>query len=236
MKDFTTPVICLLLVILTSICLQAQDTFSQKGIASFYSDKFEGKATASGEKYRAGRMTAAHRSLPFGTVVKVINLQNGKSVEVKINDRGPFVEGRIIDLSRAAAEELGIINQGLAEVRLEVIDAVAGKESSYNLGKPSRAQDTDLAEWFEIDVKGVIPRGWGVQIGTFGESDNLIRMISEMKGSFSKKIVVQTSQFSDRKIYKIIVGVYPSRKKAEVALNRLRDTFPDCFIVHLQGS
>src|SRR5882724_6177449 len=79
---------------------------TQTGKASFYSDSFEGSPTASGEKYRASKMTAAHKSLPFGTVVKVTNLANNESVKVTINDRGPFVEGRVIDVSRAAAEKL----------------------------------------------------------------------------------------------------------------------------------
>ena len=79
----------------------------QSGKASFYADKFEGTTTASGEKYRHNRLTAAHKTLPFGTKVRVTNLANSKTVEVVINDRGPYVEGRIIDLSRGAAEELG---------------------------------------------------------------------------------------------------------------------------------
>ena len=75
----------------------------QTGKASYYADKYEGRLTASGEKYKHNKMTAAHKSLPFGTVVKVTNTSNEKSVEVKINDRGPYVEGRIIDLSKSAA-------------------------------------------------------------------------------------------------------------------------------------
>src|SRR5690606_24032857 len=99
------------------------------GKASFYADKFEGRPTASGQKYRHNKLTAAHKTLPFGTKVKVTNTQNDKSVEVVINDRGPWVEGRIIDVSRSAAEALGFVNYGLADVRLEVIDPGDGKSS-----------------------------------------------------------------------------------------------------------
>jgi len=81
----------------------------QKGTASFYADKFERKQTASGEKYKHKKLTAAHKSLPFGTIVKVTNLENQETVEVRINDRGPFVAGRVIDLSRAAAEQLKLL-------------------------------------------------------------------------------------------------------------------------------
>ncbi len=89
-----------------------------KGLASFYADSFEGKLTASGEPYRATKLTAAHRSLPFGTKVLVERLDNGRSVVVTINDRGPFVEGRIIDLSRSAAKELKMRSSGTVKVRI----------------------------------------------------------------------------------------------------------------------
>ncbi len=94
---------------------------TETGTASYYNDKFEGKQTASGEIYKASKMTAAHKTLAFGTQVKVTNLSNDRSVVVTVNDRGPFVEGRIIDLSRAAATKLGYIEQGVAEVKVEPV-------------------------------------------------------------------------------------------------------------------
>jgi rare lipoprotein A len=93
----------------------------QTGQASWYGRAFAGKPTASGEIFNHELLTAAHRSLPLGTKVRVTNVANGKSVEVKVNDRGPYADGRIIDLSRAAARALGMIEDGLAEVRLETI-------------------------------------------------------------------------------------------------------------------
>lgn len=92
------------------------------GSASYYASKFEGRPTASGERYRAGELTAAHRSLPFGSKVRVTNPATGRSVTVRINDRGPFTAGRVIDVSRAAAEELGLIARGHAPVELAVIE------------------------------------------------------------------------------------------------------------------
>lgn len=91
------------------------------GIASYYAHKFHGRTTASGEEYDMYDLTAAHPNLPFGTVVKVTNLENGKSVKVRINDRGPFVEGRIIDLSYKAAQKIDMIEKGLVEVSVEII-------------------------------------------------------------------------------------------------------------------
>jgi len=92
----------------------------EEGLASWYGPGFYGKKTASGERFRIYKRTAAHRTLPFDTKVKVTNLRNGRSVMVRINDRGPFVEGRIIDLSRAAARALGMLRDGVVEVRIEV--------------------------------------------------------------------------------------------------------------------
>ncbi len=94
----------------------------QEGLASWYGGKFHGRLTSSGEVFDTNEKTAAHKSLPFGTIVKVVNLENGRFTVVKINDRGPFVEGRIIDLSRAAAEEIGMLALGVARVSIEVLD------------------------------------------------------------------------------------------------------------------
>jgi len=94
--------------------------FYQRGIASFYGKDFHGKPTASGEIYDMNGMTAAHRTLPFRTILEVKNLENGRKTLVEVNDRGPFVAGRIIDLSAGAARELGLLSSGTAQVELRV--------------------------------------------------------------------------------------------------------------------
>ncbi|GBL53483.1 rare lipoprotein A [Pseudomonas citronellolis] len=96
--------------------------YRAEGTASYYGRAHHGKKTASGERFDQHALTAAHRSLPFGTRLKVTNLDNGRSVVVRVNDRGPFGRGRIIDLSRAAAERLNMLRSGTAPVRLEAID------------------------------------------------------------------------------------------------------------------
>lgn len=105
------------------------------GIASWYGDPYHGRKTASGEVYDMNRPTAAHRSMPFGTWVEVTNLNNAKRVSVRITDRGPFVEGRIIDLSRAAAQQIEMIGPGTARVRVKVVRAPVVKNES---AKPHR--------------------------------------------------------------------------------------------------
>lgn len=92
------------------------------GKASWYGDRFEGRKTASGEPFRMREFTAAHRTLPFGTVVRVVEEETRKKVVVRINDRGPFTKGRVIDLSKAAAEDLGMIRAGVVSVYLEILE------------------------------------------------------------------------------------------------------------------
>lgn len=100
---------------------QAEAGHELEGYASWYAGKFQGRTTASGEVFNTNELTAAHKTLPFGTVVEVTHLANGRTVSVRINDRGPFVTGRVIDLSRAAAEEIAMTGEGVARVRLRVV-------------------------------------------------------------------------------------------------------------------
>lgn len=101
---------------------KAPPAYDQKGVASWYGRAHKGRETASGERFDDKALTAAHRSLPFGTRVRVTNLDNGRSVDVRINDRGPTVKGRLIDLSSKAASALGIKDDGVADVGLEILD------------------------------------------------------------------------------------------------------------------
>jgi len=97
------------------------ENYPQYGKASWYGGKFHGRKTANGERFNKHSFTAAHKKLPFGTIIRVTNLRNGKNVYVRINDRGPFIMGRIVDISRAAAEAIGFKKRGVARVRVEVI-------------------------------------------------------------------------------------------------------------------
>lgn len=103
-------------------------SFSQVGVASYYAAKFENHKTADGERFKADGLTAAHRTLPLGTMVRVTNLDSHRSVVVRINDRGPYSRKRIIDLSPAAAKALGIRDQGLMHVKIEALDQQAATQ------------------------------------------------------------------------------------------------------------
>jgi rare lipoprotein A len=201
----------------------------QTGKASYYADKFEGQPTASGEKYKHNKLTAAHKTLPFGTKVRVTNLSNNTTVEVTINDRGPYVEDRVIDLSKSAAEKLGFITQGLAEVKLEVIDPGDGKTSDpvRVIGNVS----VDEKEFYNFEISRTKPAGFGVQVGTYQELVNLMRLTDNLKKSYQKKVTVQVKIVNGIKYYSLILGQFQNREKAEAFREELRKKFPDAFIV-----
>lgn len=201
----------------------------QTGKASFYADKFEGAPTASGEKYRHKKLTAAHKTLPFGTKVRVTNLGNNKTVEVVINDRGPYVEGRVIDVSKSAAEALDFVNQGLAQVKIEVIDPGDGK-AKQNVN-PVGHVAVDEKEFYDFKIARTKPNGFGVQIGTYQELVNLMRLAENLKTSYKKEVTVQVKVINGVKYYGLIVGRFGTRPKAEQFRSALRQKFPDAFIV-----
>lgn len=201
----------------------------QTGKASFYADSFEGSPTASGEKYRANKFTAAHKTLPFGTIVKVTNLANKESVTVTINDRGPYVEGRAIDLSKAAAEKLKFFNQGVAEVSIEIVDDGGGKGQT----QPAMVEHVTVEEkeFYDFDVAKIKPKGFGAQLGTYQELANLLRMTDHLKTSYKKKATVLVKVLNGVKYYSLILGPFSSHDKAANFLSGLKKDFPDSYVM-----
>jgi rare lipoprotein A len=165
----------------------------ETGTASWYGPGFVGNRTSSGEVYDLNEMTAAHPTLALGTRIMVTNLENGRSVEVRVNDRGPFAKGRIIDLSRAAAHEIGMIEPGTARVRVESID----------------------------DGEGPPPTvGYAVQTGAFVDSDKAMALRASLARLFGD---VYLSQFdtSDAHYYRVRVGPFERRDDAIVRARTL---------------
>jgi len=216
----------LLILLTTSLTSFAQ---TQTGKASFYADKFEGSTTASGEKYKHSKLTAAHKTLPFGTVVRVKNLSTNETVDVVINDRGPYVDGRIIDVSKSAAEKLGFVNKGLAEVEIEVIDAGDGK-GKIQTGPISNVS-VDEKEFYDFEISRLKPKGFAVQIGTYQELVNLMRLSDNLKNSYKKQVTIQVKVINGVKYYSIMLGQFSSRSKADGFLTEVKGKFPDAFIV-----
>lgn len=195
--------------------LQTHVGFIQTGIASWYGKDFHGKTTSNGERYDMHAMTAAHKTLPLGVYVKVHNRENGKETIVRVNDRGPFVKGRVIDLSYAAAQQLGIDVAGTGSVRVEALGYRADGKGGY---KSPESYDSG---------------NYTVQIGSFKEYSNARRLGSEMKNLFGFSDVRMTAVNGDV-FYRVYAGKFSSLKAAETAeKNFAEHGYPGSFVVGL---
>ncbi len=212
------------------ICVMPVVLFAQKqrGIASYYADKFEGRTTANGEQYSHRKLTAAHKMLPFGTMVKVTNLGNGSTVIVRINDRGPFVANRIIDLSKLAAEQLNFTARGLTEVEIEVVDTLVEGALATQLPLESNVV---LGTYFSTEVKHETPEGYGIQVASFQYFDNLLQFMNTLRKSYGSVPFVEFKVINGQKVYAIIVGELKSREAAETLKLKVQQRFPEAFVI-----
>ncbi|MDA3867196.1 MAG: septal ring lytic transglycosylase RlpA family protein [Salinivirgaceae bacterium] len=212
----------------------------QHGKASFYADKFEGRTTASGEKYWHSKLTAAHKNLPFGTEVRVTNLENNETVIVRINDRGPFVQDRIIDLSKSAAKKLDFIKRGVCNVKVEVVSEGTVQEKNTEpivkeagSGVISNAKGDPVSmkpQFYSLTVSNSRPLGYGLQLASYKEMINLLERVKGIQETLREEITIQVSSVNGEKVYRIIAGQFDSRSKAERYKEKIRDSFPGCFI------
>lgn len=174
----------------------------EQGIASWYGHPYDGRPTASGEIYNMHAMTAAHRTLPFGTEVRVHDLENGRSVTVRINDRGPFVEGRIIDLSYAAAQAIHM--PGVAKVRLEIL----GSEASSAPAAPAAATEQAAI--------------YAVQVGAFRDPGNAERLKAQISSKF-QPVSIASYDRGDGMYHRVRVGQLATQQAAEDLARQLRE-------------
>lgn len=214
-------------VLITNYSFAQKKGFEQTGIASFYADKFEGKTTSNGEIYFHDKKTAAHPSLPFGSIVKVTNLENNKFVVIRINDRGPFIAGRIIDLSQSAAKDLGFIEKGVAKVKIEVI---ASTEDMPDV-VPDIAIKSNEPRYYKIDVSVAIPAGKGVQIGSFKNDENVFRLAERLKSKYSEEVFIETAEVNGQRVYRVIVGNSTNEAHLQKLKSKLVTEYLDCFVV-----
>jgi rare lipoprotein A len=191
--------------------------FAQKGIASWYGKDFHGRRTSNGEIYNMYDMTAAHKTLPLGTFVRVENLDNGRSVDVRVNDRGPFVRGRVIDLSYTAARRIGMVGPGTARVKVVALGAPA----------PSTTGEQER-QYLPIDYYS---GNFTFQVGAFTQQDNARRLVQKLEQDYANAHMVPYFDGS-RTFYRVRVGRSGSLEDAarfEQAL--MKKGFPDTFIV-----
>ncbi|MBN1847286.1 MAG: septal ring lytic transglycosylase RlpA family protein [Deltaproteobacteria bacterium] len=195
--------------------------FVQTGKASWYGGDFHGKTTANGEIYNMYKYTAAHKILPLGTHVKVVNLSNQKHTVVRINDRGPFVKGRIIDLSYAAARDLQIIGPGIADVEI------------IALGKEIAGNDPDEQGKPMVEIEDVENGVFTIQIGAFENRENAERLAERLKVIFEYVKIIE--QNDERKMfYKVHVSKSQTLSRAGEMERKLEDMgFEEAFIVRI---
>ena len=191
--------------------------FRQRGIASWYGKDFHGKKTSNGEIYDMYAMTAAHKTLPLGTYVQVHNLENNRRVKVRINDRGPFVRGRIIDLSYTAADRIGIVGPGTARVE---VTALATPAATTDGGAPRRYKSVDLHSG-----------NFTFQIGAFVNRENAERLTAKLDRKY-KNAHIKIYDRGDQIFYRVRVGRFTTLEQAESQEAILmRDGYSDLFIV-----
>jgi rare lipoprotein A len=187
--------------------LSSHEGFFQTGIASWYGKDFHGKKTSNGETYDMHAMTAAHKTLPLGVYVKVRNRDNGRETVVRINDRGPFVTGRIIDLSYSAAKDLDIVANGTAPVKLEALGYLDETVKGRTIYRAPASYD----------------RGsFGIQVGSFGKLENAQRMADSVKQRYADSSI-RESIVAGTRFYRVRAGNYTSLKEAEQARERSSD-------------
>ncbi|MDX2196367.1 MAG: septal ring lytic transglycosylase RlpA family protein [Cytophagales bacterium] len=207
--------------------------FQQVGKASYYDTKFHGRRTSSGERYNQNKLTAAHRKLKFHTMVRVTNLANDRSIIVRINDRGPYkYKGRIIDLSRAAAKELGIIDKGITKVKITVI----GKNGAIpyiHKAIPLKGS-FDFGKYYSFRGEQIFPKGYGIQVATFYELSDTRYFAGVLFSEGFRQIHIKPDTFQAKPYYNVILGEYPTRNMAVRFVPVLQHKDLKCMIVGYQ--
>ncbi|TQV85442.1 septal ring lytic transglycosylase RlpA family protein [Aliikangiella coralliicola] len=184
----------------TYYVLASADNYKQRGIASWYGTKFHGRRTSSGESYDMFKMTAAHKTLPIPVYAKVTNLENGKQITVKINDRGPFKKGRIIDLSYAAAHKLGMAQKGTARVEVETITF----------------SNNNIASTSDIGNKKRY-----VQVGAYSVYKTAQKLAKVLDREIRLPVKITTVKRGGSKLYRVRIGPVPSEELAQELVDTL---------------
>jgi rare lipoprotein A len=185
---------------------------TESGIASWYGHPYHGRRAANGEIYDMEQMTAAHRTLPFNTWVRVQNLSNHKTVEVRITDRGPFIHGRIIDLSHAAARQIDLIGPGITKVRLTIM-------APPRMVPPRPVVNASAPPPSSPPPPPAAAGQFAVQVGAFRDRSNAERMRAEMEARYGSARLVERP--GDTALWRVLVGLVDSEAAAEELAGRI---------------
>jgi rare lipoprotein A len=214
-------------ILTLSLMAAAFQLFSQvdaeEGLASYYHDKFHGRRTASGEIFNNQHYTCAHPTLPFGTKVMVTNPSSGKRVVLRVNDRGPFVQGRVLDVSKRAAKEIDIFGPGVAQVSIEVLEYPI----SYAVSKEQKYQFLNAGNLFEEE-----PDGFCLRFGTFENPEHAAQMAKELIKCYDLPVYIQKVNVLQGAIYRVTAGAFDDAAEAESLRNLIEEDFRTGVITH----
>ena len=199
--------------------LASSQGYQQQGIASWYGKKFHGRPTASGERYDMYAMTAAHKSLPLPTYVEVTNLANNRRIIVRVNDRGPFIDGRIIDLSYAAAQKLDMVRDGTVNVLVRAIGAEAAGKSGADSGVAAKivAPDNSSASANTHAQQQIF-----IQLGAFAERANAEQLLNRLVRSRFAGVHIVTTEQADNVLHRVRIGPLATMTLADHTLIELQ--------------
>lgn len=198
--------------------------YSEIGVASWYGKDFHAKKTANGERYDMHSLTAAHRTLPLPSIVKVTNLENGRSLVLRVNDRGPYAKNRIIDVSKRASQLLGFQTQGTTKVRVEIMEkeskalkaALTGEKPEENIYNVQKTAPIISSE--KLTPLSSSKGGYFVQLGSFTQEDGAQNMAAKIGNDANIYYVNVNGQ----NYYRVRVGPFVNEKDAEIALAKLK--------------
>lgn len=211
---------------------QAGPGYKEKGIISYFTENFENRRTASDEVFDNNKLVGSHRKIPFNSLVKVTNLANGKFVIIRVNDRGPYAYGRIMDISKAAAKKIDLISTGTAKAEIEVLNSdltSATKTTAIPEKTFTATSESEYLGGYTYSQWGTMkkPQGAGIQIGSYGTLDRVKKVIKEVgEEGLKEKIFVQVAEIkkkdqSTSKVYKIIVGELTEQEDLERLKNQV---------------
>lgn len=199
------------------------------GLASWYGGKYQGRRTANGEVFDMYQYTAAHRTIAFGSKVRVTNLSNNKSVIVRVNDRGPFTnDGRIIDLAMQAAQDIDMVKQGVGRVKLELLEEETGQFIAYTEEAPRPTQNRVAPQYPTIEQTQ--PERYTVQIAATGDAQRARMQANQISGGW-----VHATQVNGNALYRVNIGRFAKKAEAELAASQIRNNGRDALVKQIQN-
>jgi len=193
------------------------------GRVSWYGPGFNGRRTASGERFDKNEMTAAHKTLPFNSLVRVVDVGTGRAVLVRINDRGPYCRGRIMDLSEGSARRLGITGRGSATARMEIFTP-----------ENATARDGKIAMTFDLDGRALVPHGYSVKVAEIAGFDEAIALQHTLQGEGHRNVYLTQIRSGNAVSYEISIGLFSSKRLCGTLLAEINSQYSSAEIVRFQ--